>query len=141
MQELMDFLENLASLFVYNPDEPLIFSSGSFLVLFLAFIIIYAGIKERKVLTSVFVVAFSLFFYYKSSGLHVILLVATTILTYFFGYLLSKTENESNRKLCLAVGIIPGLGALAYFKYTNFFITNLNQLSRLTSPFSILLCL
>ncbi|MBQ1884998.1 MAG: MBOAT family protein, partial [Bacteroidales bacterium] len=68
----MDFLENLASLFVYNPDEPLIFSSGSFLVLFLAFIIIYAGIKERKVLTSVFVVAFSLFFYYKSSGLHVI---------------------------------------------------------------------
>lgn len=130
----MDFLENLASLFVYNPDEPLIFSSGSFLVLFLAFIIIYAGIKERKVLTSVFVVAFSLFFYYKSSGLHVILLVATTILTYIFGYLLSKTENESRRKLCLAVGIVPGLGALAYFKYTNFFITNLNQIIEANFP-------
>ena len=132
-------------------------------MLFLAFIIIYAGIKERKVLTSIFVVAFSLFFYYKSSGMHVILLVATTLLTYFFGNVIASSEkskkfsqlvynrsrglmrfiltmintlsgrtiltnSELQRKLCLAIGLLPGLGALAYFKYTNFFITNLNQI-------------
>ncbi|MCQ2976018.1 MAG: hypothetical protein MJ211_14550 [Bacteroidales bacterium] len=124
----MEFLRNLANLFVFNPDKPIIFSSGHFLLLFIVFLIIYTLLLKKRILNSLFVVGFSFLFYYLSSGEHVILLFITTILTYYLGIGLNKAETETSRKIWLAIGILPGLLALAYFKYTNFFITNINQI-------------
>jgi hypothetical protein len=74
-------LDKLVSVFLYNPKEPLIFSSGLFLFLFTAFLLIYAVLHKHQRAKIIFVTAFSLFFYYKSSGIYFLLLVLTNLQT------------------------------------------------------------
>ncbi|MBQ3657028.1 MAG: MBOAT family protein [Bacteroidales bacterium] len=124
----MEFLNNLADLFIFNPDEPLIFSSGHFLLLFIVFLTVYNLIYKHKTAVSLYIVAFSLFFYYKSSGLYLWILVLTTVLSYLFGKFLSEAKTEGKKKLWLVAGVVPPLLMLAYFKYTNFLIFNFSQI-------------
>ena len=124
----MEFLYNLAQIFVYDPDAPLLFNSGQFLLLFLVFLTVYNLIYKRKQLVSIYITLFSLFFYYKSSGNYVVILVATTILDYIIGNRLAATEDTRRRKWWVVAGVVPSMLLLAYFKYTNFLIFNIDQL-------------
>ncbi len=127
----MELLNNLAQIFTYNPEEPLIFSSGKFMLLFIIFYAIYNIIvhKNRK-LVAAYVVAFSLFFYYKSSGQYLILLILTTLLDYLIGNKIHhNSDNRRAQRIWLILGIVPSLGMLAYFKYTNFIILNIDQIT------------
>ena len=72
-------ISQLLSLFTFNRDEPLLFTSGLFWVLFLVFLPLYALLKSRRKQMMVFVIAFSLFFFYKCSGLFFLLLVGTSV--------------------------------------------------------------
>ena len=60
-------LTQLLSLFSFNRDEPMLFTSGLFWVLFLVFLPVYALLKSQRHKMMIFVIAFSLFFFYKSS--------------------------------------------------------------------------
>lgn len=124
----MEFFNNLARIFVYDPDAPLLFNSGQFLLLFLVFMTVYNLIYKRKQLVSIYITLFSLFFYYKSSGNYVVILVATTILDYIIGNRLAATEDTRKRKWWVVAGVVPSMLLLAYFKYTNFIIFNIDQL-------------
>ncbi len=124
----MEFLNNLARIFVYDPDAPLLFNSGQFLLLFLVFMTVYNLIYKRKQLVSIYITLFSLFFYYKSSGNYVVILVGTTILDYIIGNRLAATEDTRKRKWWVFAGVVPSMLLLAYFKYTNFIIFNIDQL-------------
>ena len=55
---------------VYNPQAPMIFSSGVFLWLFAAFIVVYLLLQRKATARLLFVTAFSYYFYYKSSGIY-----------------------------------------------------------------------
>ena len=66
----------------YNPDSPMIFSSGIFLFLFLGFSIIYWKLRKTDTLRLLFVLLFSYYFYYKSSGIYFIILALVTISDY-----------------------------------------------------------
>ena len=59
---------NIAGMFRYDSAAPMLFSSGLFWILFLIFIPFYAMLKKSRMRMIVFVVLFSLYFYYKSSG-------------------------------------------------------------------------
>jgi len=127
----MELINNLAQIFTYNPDEPLIFSSGKFLLLFIIFYAIYNLIINRnRKLVAAYVVAFSLFFYYKSSGEYLILLVLTTLVDYLIGNQIHRHGGNTRlQRLWLIIGIVPSLLTLAYFKYTNFIIFNIDQIT------------
>ena len=142
-------LDKLVSVFLYNPKEPLIFSSGLFLFLFTAFLLIYAVLHKHQRAKIIFVTAFSLFFYYKSSGIYFLLLVLTTLVDFTLARLIYKTENEVDfsigaskfhfsltdrtvklwRNLFLITSLSFNLGILLYFKYTNFFYEIFTTLS------------
>ncbi len=122
-------IEQWSEWFVYDSEHPLLFNSGLFLGLFLAFYAIYILLRKRFRLRLLYVVLFSLFFYYKSSGLFFLLLIGTTILDYFLAGIMVKETREGWRKFYLVISIVSNLGILGYFKYTNFFIDSLNQLS------------
>ena len=131
----MDFLFNFLDTepwkawLTYDPKNPLLFNSGLFLGLFTVFYLGYILMRRKFRLRLLYVVAFSLFFYYKSSGLYFLLLVGTTILDYFLARLIDREENPPRKKLYLTLSIISNLGVLGYFKYTNFFLESINQLS------------
>ena len=52
------------------------------------------------------------------------LILFSTLVDYFVGIGLGKTEKLSTRKLLLWISIIVNLGFLGFFKYFNFFIDN-----------------
>ena len=124
----LNIFDNILHQLTYIKDEPMIFSSGVFWVLFLIFLPIYAALKNRKRQMMVFVIGFSLFFYYKSSGLFVLMLLGTSVMDWVMSRLMVKTEVRWKRRLCLWASLLTSLGILAYFKYANFFMWNFRQM-------------
>ena len=133
-------LDNWRDLFLFQPDRPLLFHTGQFLFLFLAFMAVYLVIVDRKPLRIVWVLLFSLFFYYKSSGFYFFLLLLSTLIDYVLGFMIFEAQDQRKRRLLLILSISANLGMLAIFKYTNFFIDTVNTfLTRPLDPANIVL--
>jgi alginate O-acetyltransferase complex protein AlgI len=123
-------LQNLGRIFHYDPASPMLFNSGQFLVLFSVFFVIYALIyKWNKTLRIIYVVAFSLLFYYKASGWYLFILLLSIVIDYFIAFLIEGSKTNLQKKIWLIISISANIGLLCYFKYTNFFIDNINSIS------------
>ena len=127
-ESLSTLSQNILGMLKYDAGAPMLFSSGLFWVLFLLFLPLYGLLKSSKSKMVVFVVLFSLYFYYKSSGLFFLMLIGTSLID----WLVSKAiYNESRRKVKLAYmwgSILLSLSILGYFKYANFFLWNWNAM-------------
>jgi len=120
----------LRSVFVYNETAPLIFTRfffwAFFAVVLLGYSLVYKN-KNRSIRAGYLFVV-SLFFYYKSSGFFFFILLLSTLVGYFTGRGIYKSNNNLTRKLLIAVSVAFNLLVLAYFKYSYFFIDSLNVL-------------
>ena len=133
-------IDRLIHLLAYHPQEPLIFSSGLFLFLFLGFSFIYMLLQQRLNARLVFVTLFSYYFYYKSSGLYFWLLALVTVSDFFIARGIQRLADISAadatrtnharhwRKALVALSLLIDLGLLGYFKYTNFFAGMVSQM-------------
>ncbi|WP_408085143.1 MBOAT family O-acyltransferase [Flavobacterium rhizosphaerae] len=119
--------DEVVSWFVYDPKKPLLFNTPLFLGLFLVFYGIYILTRNTFRLRLVYVTAFSVFFYYKSSGIYFLLLLMTVSIDYTLSYFLYRETDTLRRKIYLYFSVITNLTFLGYFKYTNFVIGNYNQ--------------
>ncbi len=115
---------NVLELLSYNPQEPLMFSSGLFWLLAIVFLPIYAALKKRRTMMMLFVTAFSLYFFYKSSGLAFLLLVATSAIDWYIARYIDGEQDNRKRKCALWLSLTCSLGLLVYFKYANFLVFN-----------------
>ncbi|MCX6149058.1 MAG: MBOAT family protein [Ignavibacteriales bacterium] len=122
-------ISKFLNLFVYNPKDPLLFTTGLFLFLFSFVLLIFVLIRKNKNLRVVFLLLFSLFFYYKISGLFFLLLIGTAVVNFLLGKWLFLFSDTLKRRLILILAVIVNLFLLGYFKYTNFFIQVINDLS------------
>ncbi len=120
----MNFFRYIQELFSYDASTPMIFNSGAFLALFIVFIAIYAFIHKNRVTVTLFVIAFSLLFYYKSSGLYLWILVFTTVTDFSFALAITEAKKKIFKQIWLFLSVGVSLGILFYFKYTNFFLSN-----------------
>lgn len=80
----------------------------------------------------VWLVACSLFFYATWNPVYLLLILGSILGNYFFGRALGRSAG-GNTPL-LALGITFNLGLLGYFKYTGFFLDNLNSLVEWAIP-------
>ncbi len=126
--DLQIALSNLSSFFVYDPKAPMLFSSGLFWTLFLIFIPIYALLKGSKWKMVFFVVCFSLYFYYKSSGIFFLMLICTSLIDWSLSHLIYRAVKRKVGLAIMWLSIIISLSILGYFKYANFFLWNWNQM-------------
>ena len=110
----------ILELFSYQPQSPMMFSTGLFLFVFLGFYLIYNSLRNQQKARIIYVILFSLFFYYKTSGLWLVLLIFTATSDFFIGQKMSITEDKVKRKLWVTLSVCINLGMLMYFKYTNF---------------------
>lgn len=123
-----DILLKLQSLLTYDATSPLIFSSGLFLFLFAAFLLVYNSLRHTTTARILYVVLFSLYFYYKSSGIYFLLLLFAATSDFLIARALFRTERAGARRGWVALSVAVNLGMLAYFKYTNFLIGIANDL-------------
>lgn len=121
-QSLHDIAERLLPLLTYDPQAPMLFSSGLFLFLFAAFAFLYGFMRRTPALRIWYVIAFSLYFYYKSSGIYLLLLVGVSVSDFWIGRAIAHAASKKIRRGLVTLSITADLAVLGYFKYTNFFI-------------------
>ncbi|MCQ2421815.1 MAG: MBOAT family protein [Lachnospiraceae bacterium] len=112
----------------------MLFSSLSFLYVFLPIVLLLYIVSPRKLKNSTILLA-SLVFYAWGEPKYVILMVASILLGYVFGLLIEKLQKGKLRNAMLALSVIVSLGMLGYFKYADFFIDNFNKATGLSVPF------
>ena len=122
-------LEKILHALSYQPRAPLLFNSGFFLWFFTAFLVVYALVFNRSMLRTLWVVAASLYFYYKSSGMYWILMLGTSALVFLLGLWMERTEGARRKKLAMGLGIVWSLAFLIYFKYGAFFLKTWDSLT------------
>ena len=104
----------------------MVFSSIIFLLYFLPLFILGYHFIHRKYKNYLILFA-SIFFYSWGAPKFLFVLLGTSILDYYLVNEIYKTSSESRRCLFLSASIIIKISLLAYFKYANFFIENLNS--------------
>lgn len=104
----------------------MVFSSLNFLYLFLpiclVFYFILPGIKAKNAVLLIM----SLLFYAWGEPKWIILLIAVTFVDYVAGLLIGRAQTRRAKKAWLALSVIVSLGTLAVFKYSGFFVENIN---------------
>ena len=110
----------------------MVFSSIPFLFFFFPlFLIIYYIVPfERKKVKwkNIILLLFSLFFYAWGEPIYILLMIFSSLVDYYNGKMINKFWHEPKiKKLFLVLSIIINLSLLGFFKYADFFITNINN--------------
>ncbi len=160
----MDFLHHI---FGFNSESPLLFTQFYFWAFFALVYAVFALIMEvgaqsaqairregdkaqgrntRLHLRNIFLMAVSWFFYYKTSGLFLLILIFVTISDWLIAKRIYACQSspishspngasnspQSGRpiaaKMWLALSVVIDLGLLCYFKYAYFFTNVVNDL-------------
>jgi D-alanyl-lipoteichoic acid acyltransferase DltB (MBOAT superfamily) len=108
----------------------MLFNSIDFIIFFAFLISLIVIIKNRN-FNYIFLIAASYFFFYFSNNFLITLLIFSTILDYYVGKKIWMTDNRSMKKKLLFLSIIGNLGLLGFFKYTDFGISQFNEIFNL----------
>ena len=112
----------------------MLFNSCEFIFFFLpvTFFIYFFLLRERRVVAAKGFLVFASLFFYSWWNIDYLPLILVSML---FNYIVGNTLNENfkkvstRRKTVLAIGVTANLALLAYFKYSDFLIENLNLLA------------
>ncbi len=104
----------------------MVFSSIVFLLYFLPVFLISYYIVGKK-LKNIVILLFSIFFYSWGAPKFIFVILATTSVDFYLVQLMDRLEKRLYRRLLLTLSVSINLGLLVYFKYSNFFIENVNH--------------
>ncbi len=103
----------------------MLFNSLEFVLFFATFFILYWFVFKQNVkIQNLLVLTGNYVFLAWWDWRFLLLLAGSSIVNFFLGIYISKTENEKHQRFLVIVGLIQGLGGLLFFKYYNFFITS-----------------
>jgi D-alanyl-lipoteichoic acid acyltransferase DltB (MBOAT superfamily) len=101
---------------------------------------VYFLVYKHHRAKTIFVTLFSLYFYYKSSGIYFLLLIISAIVDYSLANAIFKAESLTRKRVILIISLALNLGMLFFFKYTNFFYSIICDITAQSfSPLSIFL--
>jgi alginate O-acetyltransferase complex protein AlgI len=105
----------------------MVFSSIIFVFYFLPifFFLYYLAAEKYK---NAIILAGSIFFYAWGAPKFIFVILLTTILDFYMVRGIYEAKQKWLKKLMLAISLAVNLGLLIYFKYSNFFVENLNVL-------------
>ncbi|MGL4520223.1 MAG: MBOAT family O-acyltransferase [Phocaeicola sp.] len=124
----------LVDLLRYTAGHPMFFTSGLFLFFFLVVLLGYDFVKHNQYARSLYLALVSCYFYYKASGVFLLILLFTTLSDYFIGNQIAAAPNPLKKRRWLVLSLSLNLLLLCYFKYTNFLASMIATL--LDAPFT-----
>lgn len=106
----------------------MLFNSGQFLIYFPIVVLLYFILPKK--LKNLWLLIASYYFYMCWSVKYVLLIVTSTVVTWFSGIIMEKIKDSDRdeeakvklKKWTVAGSFIINLGILGYFKYMNFFL-------------------
>lgn len=103
----------------------MVFSSAIFVFYFLPlFFLLYYLVPAR--LKNAVILLGSILFYAWGAPRFIFVILGTTAIDFFLVRLMDRQQSSAKRKLFLTLSISINLGLLVYFKYSNFFVENIN---------------
>ncbi|MBR2027942.1 MAG: MBOAT family protein [Oscillospiraceae bacterium] len=105
----------------------MIFSNIFFLFRFLPVVLLIYYIVPYKYKNGIITIA-SLIFYSWGEVKYFPIMIASTVVDFFASRTIERNrDNIKIKKICLAISMCFNLGMLLFFKYTDFFIANINN--------------
>jgi alginate O-acetyltransferase complex protein AlgI len=105
----------------------MVFSSITFLFFFLSFTLLLYALSPVKLRNLTLLLA-SLLFYAWGEGIYLAVMLLSILLNYCCGLAIDKVRPNRSAKALIFFGVGINLLILAFFKYANFFIENINAL-------------
>ena len=141
-------MEFLRHIFGFNSESPLLFTQFYFWAFFALVYSVFAIIMEvgrkpsqsslrgesrntRLHLRNVFLMVVSWFFYYKTSGIFLLILLFVTLSDWLIAQQIYRCKNQSHMQQArwwLVLSVVIDLGLLCYFKYAYFFTNVINSI-------------
>ncbi len=140
---MTDFLRHI---FAFDSNSPLLFTQFYFWAFFAVVYAIFSLLHSKRLLRNSFLFFVSLFFYYKTSGLALLILLFVTLSDWLIGRQIYRnitptfsqeevdtderrvSKMKAKAKAWLVLSVVIDLGLLCYFKYAYFFTNMLNDL-------------
>lgn len=119
----------LRRLFSFDPNSPLLFTQFYFWAFFAIVYAVFALIGDRRLLRNSFLFFTSLLFYFKTSGLSVLILLFVTCSDFLIAKRIAVSDNRGRRLAWLVLSVSVDLLLLCYFKYSYFFADLLYSLT------------
>lgn len=118
----------------------MIFSTTIFLVFFIVVFCVYwvflGMVKDenkRLKVRILFLLLASYYFYMSWNPIFILLILFSTLVDYFAGKEIYNSTSKKRKRLFLITSLVVNLGFLAYFKYANFFLDTVNQITSMVS--------
>ncbi len=121
-------LDSLKNIFLFDQESPMIFTRPYFWGFFIVVLFFYSFLYKKKALRNFYLFAVSYFFYYKTGGLFVFILLFATLSDYFIGHAIYRSNRMTMKKLWLSLSVLINLSILCFFKYDYFFTDTVNRL-------------
>ena len=128
------FPDWLTHIFAYDSTSPLLFTQFYFWAFFALVYVLFAIIVSvgkwsngKRLMRNTFLLFASLFFYYKTSGLFVLILLFVTLSDFLIAKRIYGSQQRGRTaaaKAWLVTSVVIDLGLLCYFKYP-YFLTNM----------------
>lgn len=121
-------MNRLREIFTFSEAFPLIFTQASFWIFFAIIYLVFALIYRKIKIRNFYLLIISLFFYYKTSGMFVGLLIFTTLSNFYLGAGIYSSNIKVIKLLLVSLSVGINLFVLSYFKYAYFFTDSVNHL-------------
>ncbi len=132
MDWLSDFFPVEKFIDIFSTDigfgEKLVFTEFNFWLFFILVMVIFSMLHKNIVARSVFLSVVSLYIYFKTSGLFLLILLLSIGVNYIFGRRIFNARSDLRRKWIIAFSAIFNILILGYFKYAIFFTESFNAM-------------
>lgn len=112
----------------------MVFSSLMFMCIFLPVVLIAYNLSKSLTYKNLILVIVSLFFYAWGEPVWVILLIFSAFVDYINGIIIDKCYARPGATIALVSSLVINLGLLGLFKYSGFFIENINSIFHTAIP-------
>jgi alginate O-acetyltransferase complex protein AlgI len=105
----------------------MVFSSAIFLIAFLPLFLLCYYLADKKY-KNLIILVFSIIFYSWGAPRFIFVILGTTFIDFHLVRWMWNTKTTLHRRLMLTLSVSINIGLLIYFKYSNFFVQNANEM-------------
>ena len=121
----------MEKIFSFDPNSPLLFTQFYFWAFLAVVFMVLTLIGNKRLLRNAFLFLVSVFFYFKTSGLSLLILLFVTVSDFLIAKRISRSKKEGARKAWLILSLAIDLSILCYFKYAYFFADFIHSITGL----------
>jgi alginate O-acetyltransferase complex protein AlgI len=105
----------------------MVFSSSIFLTRFLPLLLLVYFLADKKYRNAILLIA-SIIFYSWKAPRFIFMILGTTLIDFLLVKRMHEENDRKKKKLFLILSLCINIGLLVYFKYSGFFVNNINEI-------------